>query len=338
MKNIFFIISVIFITSCNNSIEEPTPQVYSGKALGTSFQLQYFYSEELELTQAIDSTFTVLNQSLSTYIPNSDISRINQGDSSIVVDQQFIDNFKASKSIYDITDGYFDPTVGLLVNAYGFGPEKYQLKMNSNTIDSLMNFVGFNKVQLRENGKIVKQTSGVYLDFNSIAKGYAVDRLAELLEQYQVENYLIEVGGELVGKGKNLQTNEGWKIGIDKPNPKKDKSRDLLEFIVNLDDRAMATSGNYRKFKTDSLGNKYVHTINPKTGLSEATDMLSATVFAKNCMMADAYATAFMAMGYEKSMQTISKLNDLSVIFIYAEEQEVKTFISEEIKPYLEQL
>lgn len=337
MNKILYLVLISFLWSCTQE-KNIAPQVYSGNALGTTFQLQFFHENEIDLSNSIDSTFTVLNESLSTYIPNSDITKINQGDTSIVVDQQFIDNFLASKEIFEITDGYFDPTVGLLVNAYGFGPEKYNLIMNPKTIDSLMVFVGLNKVILTPENKIQKQYTETYLDFNSIAKGYAVDRLAELLSQNQIENYLIEVGGELVAKGQNLRKNEAWKIGIDKPSASNGNERALLEFIVRLENRAMATSGNYRKFKTDSLGNKFVHTINPKTGLSEASDVLSATVFATNCMTADAYATAFMAMGFEKTYDLLPKLDGIEVILIHSKGQEVHTYISEGIKEYVESI
>lgn len=335
MKNIFLLICFFLLVACNTEMKS-TPQVYSGNALGTTFQLQFFYENELEISKAIDSTFQVLNQSLSTYIPTSDISKINQGDSTIVVDEQFITNFQTSKSIFEVTDKYFDPTVGILVNAYGFGPVKYDLEMNQQNIDSLMQFVGFDKVALNAKNQIIKKHPETFLDFNSIAKGYAVDRLAALLDQYQVEDYLVEVGGELVGKGKNLMSNESWKVGIDKPNSDETKKRELLQYIIKLDNRAMATSGNYRKSKTDEKGNKFVHTINPKTGKSEASDILSATVFAENCMLADAYATAFMAMGFDQTMALLPRLENVDVLLIYAKGQEVDTYISESLNEFIE--
>lgn len=335
MKNIFLLKCFFLLVACNTEMK-PTPQVYSGNALGTTFQLQFFYENELEISKAIDSTFQVLNQSLSTYIPTSDISKINQGDSTIVVDEQFITNFQASKTIFEVTDRYFDPTVGILVNAYGFGPVEYNLEMNQQNIDSLMQFVGFDKVALNAKNQIIKKHPETFLDFNSIAKGYAVDRLAALLDQYQVEDYLVEVGGELVGKGKNLVSNESWKVGIDKPNSDETKKRELLQYIIKLDNRAMATSGNYRKSKTDEKGNKFVHTINPKTGKSEASDILSATVFAENCMLADAYATAFMAMGFDQTMALLPRLENVDVLLIYAKGQEVDTYISESLTEFIE--
>jgi thiamine biosynthesis lipoprotein len=336
MKQISILFSILLLVACQSKTQPDVEvQVYSGNALGTTFEIQFFAETELEIGQQIDSTFTILNNSLSTYIPTSDISKINQGDTSVVVDNQFKTNFLASKEIFKLTNGYFDPTVGVLVNAYGFGPKKYNIELNQKSIDSLMQFVGLDKVELDANNHIIKQYSETFLDFNSIAKGYAVDRLAALLNQYDVEHYLIEVGGELVAKGKNLSKESLWRIGIDKPNPEPTPTRELLQFIVELDHRAMATSGNYRKFKTDEFGNKFVHTINPKTGESEASDILSASVFAGNCMLADAYATAFMAMGFEHTKELLPKLKGIEVILIYADGQEVNTFISQGMKAYV---
>ncbi|GGE35778.1 FAD:protein FMN transferase [Psychroflexus planctonicus] len=334
MKKIYFLCITVILFSCELD-KNPSPQVYSGNALGTTFQIQFFHENELEIAKQIDSTFTVLNQSLSTYIPTSDISKINHGDSTIVVDQQFVTNFNTSKQIFEITDGYFDPSVGILVNAYGFGPVKYNIQMNDKNIDSLMTFVGFDKVIMDANNHVIKKHPKTFLDFNSIAKGFAVDRLAALLDQLQVEDYLVEVGGELVASGKNLANNSSWRVGIDKPSSNETDQRELLQFIVQLENRAMATSGNYRKFKTDSLGNKFVHTINPKTGKSEASDILSATVFTKNCMTADAYATAFMAMGFDKTIDLIPKLEDIDVILIHAKGQEVETYISDNLADFI---
>ncbi|GGE12251.1 FAD:protein FMN transferase [Psychroflexus salis] len=334
MKTFYLLITSLVLLSCSTE-KKSSLQVYSGQALGTTFQLQFFHPNELELSSAIDSTFSVLNQSLSTYISNSDISKINSGDTTVTVDQQLVDNFMASKQIYKATQGFFDPTVGLMVNAYGFGPETYNLQMNSRTIDSLMTYVGFDKVFLTAENKLKKAHLETYLDFNSIAKGYAVDRLAVLLNQFGVQHYLVEVGGELVAKGKQIENQEVWKIGIDNPEATSVSDRELLQYIVKLENRAMATSGNYRKFKTDADGNKFVHTINPKTGRSEASDVLSASVFAEDCMTADAYATAFMAMGFEKTMMLLPDLENIEVILIYSKGEEVKTYISEGLNKYV---
>lgn len=331
MKNYIYLFSFLFILiSCE---ETSKPQVYSGNALGTTFFIQFYADEELTLSASIDSTFKVLNSSLSTYIKSSDISRINQGDTSVVVDHQFSDNFFAAKKIFKATDGYFDPSVGILVNAYGFGPLKYDLDISDNSVlDSLMQYVGFDKVHLNSFNKI-EFIPGIFLDFNAIAKGYAVDRLAVLLENNKVENYLVEVGGELVGKGLNLANNNKWRVGIDDPNENFQKRS--YSSIIELDGYGMATSGNYRKFSVDDKGTKFVHTINPKTGRSEKSDVLSATVVASTCMEADAYATALMAMGSEKAIQLLEEQDEIFALLYIAKQDEIEVFVSNGLEHFL---
>lgn len=325
-----FIVFLISICSCQVT---PQLQVYSGNALGTTFTIQFFSEEELNFSLGIDSTLTVLNNSLSTYMPSSDISKINQGDTSIVVDQQFIDNFLTSKIIFKETDGFFDPSVGLFVNAYGFGPIRYNLDMsNSYVRDSLMQFVGFDKVQLTKQNQI-KSVPGTFLDFNAIAKGYAVDRLGVLLEHSGVTNYLVELGGELVGKGLNLSTNSPWRVGIDDPNDI--GTERSFSAIIKLDGFGMATSGNYRKFLVDDKGNRFVHTINPKTGLSTKSDVLSATVLAPTCMEADAYATALMALGSEKAIEFLNQKKDVFALLYIAKNKETELFKSKGFDMFL---
>jgi len=166
------------------------------------------------------------------------------------------------------------------------------------------------------------------LDFNAIAKGYTLDVIAEYLDSKNVENYLIELGGELVAKGRNLDRDSDWLVAID--NPEQTEAERILQTVLALKNRAMATSGNYRKYRLDSLsGKRFVHTINPLTGKAEKSNLLSASVLAENCMLADAYATAFMALGYEKSLEVLEKLDKVDVYFIYADKEEsIKTFAS----------
>jgi thiamine biosynthesis lipoprotein len=323
IKRFFLLLFLYVFISCN---DKPKPQVYSGNALGTTFTIQFFANEEVKLASSIDSTFSVLNASLSTYIPTSDISRINQGDTSVVVDHQFVDNFLASKKIFKETDGFFDPSVGLLVNAYGFGPIKYNLDIsNPKILDSLMQYVGLDHIQLKETNQLIF-TPGVFLDFNAIAKGYSVDRLGVLLENNGVENYLVEVGGELVGKGLNLANMSSWRVGIDEPI--ENASDRSFSTVIELNGYGMATSGNYRKFSVDEQGNKFVHTIDPKTGLSTKSDVLSATVIAKTCMEADAYATAFMAMGSEKAIEFLQSQPHIFALLYIANGDETEIFKS----------
>jgi thiamine biosynthesis lipoprotein len=328
MKKISVLILLVFLSfSCNNDVS----QVYTeaGKALGTTYQIKYFSSENFNTEKALDSIFEVINTSMSTYQDNSDISRINSGAENVKVDVHFQNVFNYSKQVFNESKGYFDPTVGSLVNAYGFGPDKPLNEPDGAVLDSIKQLVGFEKVRLTGNNTIQKENPNIYLDFNAIAKGYTIDVIAEYLDSKNVENYLIELGGELVAKGKNLERESSWNVAID--NPQQTDAERTLQTVLALKNRAMATSGNYRKFRIDSItGNRYVHTINPLTGKAEKSNLLSASVLAKNCTLADGYATAFMALGYEKSLEMLEKLDNVDVYFIYVDKQEsIRVFTSE---------
>lgn len=330
----FILSSFLFFLSC--APQEEKAIHYSGNALGTTFHITYFDEKGFDAEKSIDSVFRVINRSMSTYLENSDISKINDGDSSIVVDTMFAEVFRMSKKIHRLTNGYFDPTVGKLVNFYGFGPEKMHLKVDSVTVDSLMKYVGFDKIDLTTAHKIIKAHPSIYLDFNAIAKGYAVDRLAKMLEQHGIENYLVEIGGELVAKGKNFNSGKSWRVGIDDPGSNlRDRE---LSAVIEIKNKGMATSGNYRKFRVDSItGEKYVHTLDPMTGYPARNTLLSATVLAKNCALADGYATAFMAMGLEKSQEILQNHPELEAYLIYAEKDSLGIFMSKGFEKHLVQ-
>jgi len=268
-----------------------------------------------------------VNKSMSTYIPDSDISKINQGDSRLVVDEMFQEVFLLSKEIYEKTDGYFDPTVGTLVNAWGFGPGK-QIDLDSTGVDSLMKFVGFDKVSLTAERTIRKEDRNIHFDFNAIAKGYAIDRLATFMNQKGIKNYLLEVGGEVVVKGENTANKRPWGIAIQDPEAEQTK------ISIRLKDRAMASSGNYRKFRIDSVsGKKYVHTINPKTGFTKNGKVLGVNILAATCAEADAYATAFMAMDFGDSVKFLMNQQAIDAYIIYLDENgKTKEFSTEGFK------
>jgi thiamine biosynthesis lipoprotein len=331
MKYLFLVLSLLFL-SCDKNI--PNAQSLTGSAIGTTYSIKYFSEDYILKGSEIDSILKDINLSMSTYMPESGISRINSGES-VVVDENFQKVFKASKRIYNDTEGYFDPSVGLLVNAYGFGPQGYSEDVTEKQIDSLFQFVGFNHFQLSENAEVISSLPLLYLDFNAIAKGYTVDVFGEYLHSKGVNHYLVEIGGEVRVKGENLEKASPWKVGIELP--LENNSRELM-YGIKLKNESLATSGNYRKFRLDSLsGKKYVHMINPNTGQSQKTDILSASVITTTCTDADAYATAFMAMGFEKSLQFLEKQNALKVILIYSDsEGNQKTYISPEIQSSVE--
>jgi thiamine biosynthesis lipoprotein len=270
--------------------------------------------DSLDLQLGIDSVFQAVNTSMSTYIPNSDISRINKGDSTIVVDDMFREVLAISREVYNETNGYFDPTVGILVNAWGFGPGT-QTIMDSAEVKTLKAFVGLDKIKITEDFKIFKEAVEIQLDFNAIAKGYAIDRLAAYLDKKELQNYLIEVGGEIVAKGENRIKSQKWVVGIDDPQVTLGRQ---LKITLNLKDEALASSGNYRKYRIDSLtSQKYVHTIDPKTGFTKNSNVLAASVIAPSCAVADAYATAFMAMDLDMSIALLESNKMLEGYLIY---------------------
>ncbi len=320
----------LILIACNEQQVGIVKNSNDGTALGTTYSLVYFADKELDYQKQIDSVFAVINQSMSTYIPTSDISKINRGDSVIVVDEMFQEVFKLSKRINSATDGYFDPTVGVLVNAWGFGPEK-QIALDSIKVDSLLNYVGFEKVKLTIDNRIIKTNPRIRFDFNAVAKGYAIDRLASFLDSKNVQNYLLEVGGELVAKGINVQKNKNWVVGIDDPQATEERE---LKLLITLKDKALASSGNYRKYRIDTeTGEKFVHTVNPKTGFTKNSYTLGVTILAENCATADAYATAFMAMDLDKTFKVLSKQKQLDAYIVYLDEKgNVQEFATEGLR------
>lgn len=308
MKKFYFIALLFTIFSCQKEYKNTK---VSGPVFGTGYNIQ-FYSEDGENYQKqFDSLFNVVNQSLSTYIPDSDISRINKNED-VDVDEHFKRVFKKSKEVYRFTEGAFDPTIGNVVNAWNFGADTNKFLTDSTTIDSLVKFVGLNKIGLKAS-KIIKQKTS-YLEFNAIAKGYGVDVIGEFLESKKITNYLVEIGGEIRVKGINLEKQSPWKVGLDEP--RFDGEQSVFK-ALELKDEAMATSGTYRKFKLDENGNRYAHIINTKTGYPTKTNVLSVSVIAPDCMTADAYATAFQAMGIEKVTKFLESHSELKAYFIY---------------------
>lgn len=310
------VVSLLIISSCTKT--EPNPQKIQGNVFGTSFHITYIHKREFILEKSIDSLFHLINNSLSTYQPSSDISLINKGDSTIVIDFYFKEVFEKSNRIFIETDGVFDPTIGILANAWGFGPSSTSDPIDATRVKELMKFVGFERVHLKDS-KVIKQHPETYLDFNAIAKGYGVDVVGRFLESKGIENYMVEIGGELRVRGKNSE-NKLWRVGIEKPNF--DGSRSL-QAVVSLENMSMATSGNYRKFKIDSItGEKYVHTIDSKTGFTAKRNLLSASVISSlDCADVDGYATAFMAMGFESTLLFLEKHPELRAYLIYTDQK-----------------
>jgi len=330
MKQYIPYLSFLLLLSCKTKTVEL--KVLQGNAFGTTYTLQYFSNTNFETKKGIDSIINRVNKSVSTYIYNSDISKINRGDTTIVVDSIFKEVYRISKSVYENSNGYFDPTVGILRNAYGFGDIKPLKKIDSFTLDSLRRYVGFTKVKILRDGTVYKKYPQVYFDFNAVAKGYGIDLIGNYLESKKVKNYILELGGEVLAKGEHLLKQKKWVAGIEAIDSELE-NRNATVF-VKLKNKAMASSGNYRKFRIDSVsGKKYVHTINPHTAKAVQGDVTSATVVASTCANADAYATAFMAMGIENSKKMLQNISTIEAYLTYTDlNNDHKVFITEGFK------
>ncbi len=314
MKKFVYIPILFLLLSCGK--KDPQSEILQGEAFGTTYNIQYYSGKDFDAKKGIDSVIDAVNHSVSTYINDSDISKINGGDSTVIVDSIFREVFKISEEVNKKTNGYFDPTIGVLRNAYGFGDVKPLEKIDSTTLDSLMEYVGFSKVKLNENGTIGKKFPQIYFDFNAVAKGFGIDCIGRYLESKNVTNYLIELGGEILAKGENIDKKQQWVVGIEAVDSELENRS--FEATVRLKNEGMAASGNYRKFRIDSAtGQKYVHTLNPLTGSAEKSDVTSATVIAPTCGVADAYATSFMALGLEKSEALLKTLPNIEAYLTY---------------------
>jgi len=300
-----------------------------GLAFGTTFHITLDDPLHIIDESAIDSLIHLMNKSLSTYLPNSDISKINRGDTTVIVDDLFVEVFEKSSKIFKETGGAFDPTIGTLVNAWGFGPGKGISNLEKEQVDSLLVYVGFDKLIL-EGHKVIKTYPETFLDFNANAKGFGVDLIGRYLEANGIENYLIEIGGEIRARGLNNKK-QNWKIAIEKPNF--DGSRSF-QTIIALNNESIATSGNYRKFKIDSLsGEKYAHTIDTRTGYPSKSNLLSASVIGNmDCADVDAYATALMTMGLKRSRAFLNTHSELKAFLIYADDAgELKVYTTDNL-------
>jgi thiamine biosynthesis lipoprotein len=336
MKRSYAVSAGFILLTCSLACKEEFRTFeLAGQAQGTTYHVTYLSRANVSYQTEMDSLLRRLDMSLSTYKKESIISRFNLNDSTAIADQYFVDVFNKSIEVAEKTDGLFDMTVAPITNAWGFGFTERQ-KADSSMIDSLLQFVGYKMVRL-EGNKVIKQKPQIMFDFNAIAQGYSVDVLASYLETKGITSYLVELGGEVRAKG-TKQNNEYWRVGIDKP--MKDAGDDRpLQAVIKLKDGSLATSGNYRRYFEEN-GRRYSHIINPKTGYSMRTNLLSATVAASDCMTADAYATAFMVMGLDQSKQFLNERKDLDldVFLVYDDGGVFKTYISEGLKEMMEDI
>lgn len=287
--------SAILIFGCTE--KQPPYITLEGNAQGTTFRVVYADAQQRNFEQNVDSIFRAIDHSMSLWDSTSIITKINKNDTTAKPDAAFMEVFNESQRIAKITDGAFDITVGPLVKRWGFSYKKGLPLPTDAQVDSLKHYVGYEKISI-EDGQLKKVFPEMEVDFNAIAQGYTVDVIANWLETKGIVNYLVEIGGEVRAKGKN-DRNEIWKIGIDKPLENGERA---IQTVVELPNHALATSGSYRKF-TIREGKKFSHTLDPKTGKPVTHNLLSASVLAKNCTLADAFATACMVIGKEKALQ-----------------------------------
>lgn len=312
-KKIGFLVSlwILVFTACTNQkqyFEE------SGSVFHTIYHIKYEAPELL--TEKIDAEFQKFNLSLNPFNPNSIISKVNQNEP-VEADDWFIEVFNRAKEVSDHSDGVFDITCAPLINLWGFGFSKMD-SVTPQMIDSIKQFVGYQKVKLIGRN-VVKEDPRLMLNCSAIAKGYACDVIARLLEREGVKNYMVEIGGEVAMKGIN-QNGNCWRIGINKPEDDSTGIINDIEEVVQLCKKGgVATSGNYRNYYIKD-GKKYAHTIDPRTGYPSEQNILSATIVANDCITADAYATAFMAMGLEKARQAAKNIPDIEYYVIYSDE------------------
>lgn len=277
------------------------------------YNIKFIDAGETSHSQSIDSILTAFNNSLSTYLSTSEISIFNEEDSIQFSSPFLLPVLEISKDIYLKSEGSFDPSIGPLVDAWGFGKDK-GARIDSAKVDSLKALVGFDQVIFNKTGAY--KPHGMTLDFSASAKGYAIDLVAEYLDSQQIDNYMVEIGGEVICKGRN-QEGKVWKIGIEKP--ALSQSRGALFATTFVHNRALATSGNYRNYYEEN-GKMIAHTLDPVTGFPSQHNLLSATIYANTCAEADGFATACMVMGLERSKKLVEDYKDLEGFFIYSDE------------------
>ena len=306
--------------------DKPKTQYFhnEGKVFGTYYNIRYESTADLE--DSIRASFTAFDNSLSMFNPHSILSAIN--DNRDTTTNAFFETmWSEAERVYALSNGAFDITVAPLVKAFGFGRKSEQMSdISSRTIDSIRQFVGFDKVRL-ENHKVIKSDPRVMIDGGAVAKGQACDMIAEMLRRQGCNNYLVDIGGEVVAHGVNAK-GEPWHIGITKPNLNNEGAQEELQQILAVTDVCMATSGNYRNYYYDGDVRRS-HTIDPRTGYPVQHSVLSATIVASTCMRADALATACMVLGADDALDMISRTTDAACYLLVAQKDSLVVVSSE---------
>lgn len=357
-RDFCFLLIALALVSCRPDLKKTTAEEFqrtiTGEAQGTTWRITYFDLQERDFTPQVDSILDRIDESISTYQEGSVIDRWNKSDSGILVDDLFVEVLLEAWTAYSISDGAFDPTVKPLVSYWGFGPERFEHPetANQHQIDSLLQLVNFEALELVQNNRVMtleslangdsveqglflpKPIPGMQLDFNAIGQGWSVDKVVEFLREKEMKVFFVEIGGEIVA-GYPKPGGEMWRFGIDKPESNLEQRE--LEAVISLRNRGLATSGSYRKFY-ERNGTRYSHTINPYTGYPVQHGLLSATVVSGNAAEADAMATAFMVMGKDSTLRFLESKPYLSdyVYLIYDSANVLKTYSSPQIRSLIE--
>lgn len=329
---ILLILIVFIVWKVRQNATKEERVSFNGQTMGTYYNIIYLHPDGINYKKEVDSLLLVWNKTLSTYIKDSEISRFNRSNQLYFESPYFYPVLKKSRDIFEASGGAFDPTVMPLVNAWGFGPENREMP-DSSEVKRLRKLVNFNYIGF-DSVHVWKKKPGVELDFSAIAKGYGVDVVGNFLGQQGIKNYLVDIGGEITCKGIN-DNGVPWTTGIEDPQVQLNERRIMT--VIQVSDKAIATSGNYRNFYVKD-GRKYAHTISPFTGYPVQHSLLSSTVVADSCMTADGFATAFMVLGVEPSIEILNRHPELEAYFIFSDEEgQIKTYMTEGFKDILKE-
>jgi thiamine biosynthesis lipoprotein len=317
MRYFSLLLPFVLLLSCSAQDVPLEVQTLRGETMGTYYQVSYVGAVEEALQPQVDSLLAAVNKEVSTYDPSSLISSFNLADHGILLGDapHMRANLALAREVYEKTEGAFDPTVMPLVNFWGFGytEDRQGSQVDTAAVEKIRSYVGFDLVTLKGDS-LLKTFPEVQLDFSACAKGYGIDQLSELLDKRGYQSYLVDIGGEARAKGRKPE-GQLWRVGINIP--EEDAALNEIFTAVPLENITIATSGNYRNWY-EADGVKYSHTINPRTGFPERTELLSASVFHKNCMAADAYATACMVLGVEKALSLAQRLPEIEIYLIFS--------------------
>lgn len=330
-------LGALLLFSCDNNTKK-TSKLYEveGKGGSVAYRVKYISADSTDLKPAIDSLVKVVDHSISSYNKESIVAKINQGLVATKANDHFKSAFATAQKVWKESGGFYDPTVGILVNAWGFGKELIQPISKLPTeheIDSLKRFVGFEKVHISDDDYVKKQHPAIQLDLTSVLRGCTADVISDFLKSKGIENFSVKVDGQTIVQGKDVVNNTPWKVEAEDPYELND---DYKEVILHLNNESVSTDENYRRVWIDGNGKRFVHIINPFTGYPMTGEMLSATVIAKTAQESDAYSTMFMIIGLEKSKEFLAKHPELKALLVYSDlNNEVKTYKTQNIEPLI---